>query len=112
LCVDCKMIVFRKADFDSLKNFGFSAWNLLLVFLQKSKSKEKYLYFFLFSKASLVMVLQLFKVKLTDGFWIWLSFSQYFTKAILLGAVQRNSFYVMRISSRIKSFVVNMKYKI
>jgi hypothetical protein len=38
------------------------------------------------------MVLQLFKVKLTDGFAEFdCPFSQYFTKAILLGAVQRNS---------------------
>jgi hypothetical protein len=62
------MIVFRKAS-----RFRFAPRTLIfglkssLVFLQKSKSKEKYLFFF-FRKASLVMVLQLFKVKLTDGF--------------------------------------------
>jgi hypothetical protein len=44
----------------------------------------------LLSKAKLVIVLQLFKVKLTDGLaGIWLSFfPQYFTKAMLLGELQ------------------------
>jgi hypothetical protein len=35
-------------------------------FPSKANQRKKYLLFF--SKASLVMVLQLFKVKLTDGF--------------------------------------------
>jgi hypothetical protein len=58
------------------------------------------------------MVLQLFKVKLTDGFaGMIVLFPQYFTKAILLGAVQElATFYVMRISSRDK--IVCCKHEI
>jgi hypothetical protein len=42
-------------------------------------------------KASLVMVLQLFKVKLTDGFAEFDCPFPVFYQRILLGAVQRNS---------------------
>jgi hypothetical protein len=63
-----------------------------------------------FSKASLVMVLQLFKVKLTDGFAEFDCPFQYFTKAILLGSRGTRHFYVMRISSRDK--IVCCKHEI
>jgi hypothetical protein len=62
------MIVFRKAS-----RFRFAPRTLIfglkssLVFPSKANQRKSICTFFL-AKASLVMVLQLFKVKLTDGF--------------------------------------------
>jgi hypothetical protein len=61
-----------------------------LVF-QKKQIKKSICTFFL-AKASLVMVLQLFKVKLTDGFAEFdCPFSPVFYQSNIAGAVQRNS---------------------
>jgi hypothetical protein len=81
------MIVFRKASRFAQKNLDFRL-EIFFWFSFKNKSKEKSVLSFL-AKTSLVMVLQLFKV-MTDGFAEFDCPFQYFTKAILLGAV-RNS---------------------
>jgi hypothetical protein len=86
------MIVFRKASRFRFapRTFDFRL-EIFFWFSFKKQIKGKVSVLSFLAKASLVMVLQLFKVKLTDGFAEFDCPFQYFTKAILLGAVQRNS---------------------
>jgi hypothetical protein len=66
LCVDCKMIVFRKEqDFDSLQELLF--WLEIFGFPSKANQRKKYLYF-LFSKSQFSYGFTVIQVKLTDGF--------------------------------------------
>jgi hypothetical protein len=83
-----------------------------LVFLQKSKSKENIC--FSFSKSQFSYGFTVIQGKLTDGFAEFdCPFPSILPKQYCLVQSRGTTlFYVMRISSRIKSFVVNMKYKI